>query len=46
MANFIGWVGVYLVKALVVAAFMAVGVFLGINLRKMKNRKLEENQED
>lgn len=46
MLNFFGWVGAYLIKALIVVAFMAVGVALGVNLRKMKNKKLEKNQED
>ena len=46
MLNFFSAVGAYVLKALIVAAFMAVGVALGIGLRKMKNKKLEKNQED
>lgn len=45
MGNFFAWTFIYAVKLLIVAAFSAAGVFLGISLRKRKNKKLERKQE-
>ena len=45
MENFLGWVLIYIVKAIFIGLFITAGLFLGKFLRIKKDNKIQFKQE-